>query len=88
MKFPVQVLYEGYRKLIRHPKYRWLVIAGSLVYLVSPIDISPDVVPIVGWIDDGVVMTLLLTEVSSLLLDRVKTKKAGKTAQNVENTDK
>ena len=39
----------------------------TLVYLFSPIDISPDVFPIVGWIDDGILITLLIAEVSQLL---------------------
>jgi hypothetical protein len=51
------------------------MIAGSLVYLLSPLDISPDVFPVLGWIDDGVVVTLLATEVSQLLLERRKLQK-------------
>lgn len=69
-KFFVQPLYNLFRKLIRNPKYRWLVLAGSLIYLISPLDISPDVFPIVGWLDDGVIVTLLVSEVSQILLDR------------------
>jgi len=40
-----------------------------MVYLFSPLDISPDVFPIIGWIDDGIVLTLLTTELSRLVLD-------------------
>jgi uncharacterized membrane protein YkvA (DUF1232 family) len=72
-----QVLYDNYRKLIRESKYRWLIILGSALYILSPIDISPDFLPIVGWIDDGVVLTLLMTEVSAILLEKVKAKKDG-----------
>ncbi|MDY7023499.1 MAG: hypothetical protein SWJ54_19450, partial [Cyanobacteriota bacterium] len=31
-----------------------------------------DFIPIVGWIDDGIVATLFVTEVSQLLLERLK----------------
>ncbi len=79
-----QVIYDTYRKLIRESKYRWLIILGSAIYILSPIDISPDFLPIVGWIDDGVVMTLLLTEVSAILMDKVKARKEG---TNVTETD-
>ncbi|MEM6521455.1 MAG: DUF1232 domain-containing protein [Cyanobacteria bacterium P01_C01_bin.70] len=58
------------RNLLRNSKYRWLVILGSLVYLVSPLDISPDVFPIVGWIDDGLLATLVATELTQIVLDR------------------
>jgi uncharacterized membrane protein YkvA (DUF1232 family) len=59
-----------YAKIMGHPRYRWVVIIASLVYLLSPLDFSPDVIPILGWIDDGVIATLLATEITQLLLDR------------------
>ena len=37
-----------------------LVAILGLVYLVSPIDLIPDFVPILGWLDDGVVLAALL----------------------------
>lgn len=76
MKFSIESLYNWYRDTIRNPKYRWWIIGGSLLYLLSPLDISPDLFPVIGWIDDGVIATLLVAEVSSLLLDKLK---AGKT---------
>ncbi len=68
MKIPF--LSRIYNGLLKHPRYRWLVMGASLLYLVSPIDFSPDVIPIVGWIDDGVVATLLATGITQVLLDR------------------
>lgn len=62
-------LYDWYRNTLRNPKYRWWLILGSLIYLLSPLDISPDFIPIVGWIDDGVLIGLLVTEVSQMLID-------------------
>lgn len=55
---------------IRNSKYRWLVILGSLVYLVSPLDISPDVFPVIGWIDDGLLATIVLTELTQIAAER------------------
>ncbi|MEO0948934.1 MAG: YkvA family protein [Cyanobacteria bacterium J06641_5] len=55
-------IFRWYRELIRNPKYRIWVILGTLAYLVSPIDISPDVFPIVGQIDDVALLGLLFTE--------------------------
>jgi uncharacterized membrane protein YkvA (DUF1232 family) len=65
----VESFYNWYRSQIAHPKYRWLIILGTVTYLISPIDISPDVFPIIGWIDDGIVLTLLTTELTRLALD-------------------
>jgi uncharacterized membrane protein YkvA (DUF1232 family) len=71
------LMYNWLRNTIRHPKYGWWIIAGSLVYLLSPFDLSPDMLPIVGWIDDGLLATVVVTEVSQLLLDRFKRQKSG-----------
>jgi uncharacterized membrane protein YkvA (DUF1232 family) len=69
----VQAVYEWYRNTIRNPKYRWWIVAGTLLYVLSPIDIAPDFIPIVGQLDDVVLITLLVSEVSQLLIERVKT---------------
>ncbi|MBW4658301.1 MAG: DUF1232 domain-containing protein [Drouetiella hepatica Uher 2000/2452] len=70
MKFLVQPLYNWYRSILRHPKYRWLVILGSFLYLFSPVDLITDMLPVVGWLDDGVIATLLVSEVSQMLLEQ------------------
>lgn len=75
MNFSIESLYKWYRDVIRNPKYRWWVIGGSLLYLISPLDISPDVFPIIGWIDDGIIAGLLVAELSQVLLTRLKGKK-------------
>lgn len=35
-----------------------LLIVLGLIYIISPLDLIPDVVPIVGWLDDLVVLEL------------------------------
>lgn len=86
MTSPVQSVYNWYRSLIANPKYRWWIIAGSLVYLISPIDISPDFIPFIGQLDDAVILTLLVSELSQVLLTRVRTVKERKAAQSAETT--
>lgn len=76
MKIP---FYDWYRNIIRNSKYRWLIILGTVAYLFSPIDILPDFVPLLGQIDDTVVLGLLVAEVSSMLMDRLKAQKSGST---------
>jgi len=48
---------------------------GTLFYLVSPIDIAPDFIPVVGQIDDVFLLTLLVTEVSGLVIEGWKARK-------------
>ena len=33
----------------------------ALIYVLLPVDISPDVVPVIGWIDDVVAVLLAVT---------------------------
>lgn len=75
MKLFNQVIHKFLRNSLRHPKFRWIFIAASLLYLISPLDISPDVFPVIGWLDDGMVVTLLATEVSQFLIERRKARK-------------
>ncbi|MGD1928172.1 MAG: YkvA family protein [Leptolyngbyaceae cyanobacterium] len=63
-----QSFYTWYKQTMRHPKYRWLLIGGTLVYLISPIDIAPDFIPVIGWIDDAAIATLLVAELSQVFL--------------------
>jgi uncharacterized membrane protein YkvA (DUF1232 family) len=74
MKIPIQSLYGFYRSAIRNTRYRWWIILGTLVYLLSPIDISPDVFPIVGEIDDFILVTLMVSEVSQLVFERFRSR--------------
>ncbi|MBD2327592.1 MAG: hypothetical protein B0A82_13160 [Alkalinema sp. CACIAM 70d] len=79
--FSLESIYNWYRNLVANPKYRWWVIGGTMLYLLSPIDIAPDFLPFIGQIDDAVVITLLATEMAQLLKDRaakVKQQKAEK----------
>jgi uncharacterized membrane protein YkvA (DUF1232 family) len=75
MKFSIQAVYGWYRDLIRNPKYRWWVILGTALYFISPFDIAPDFLPIVGQIDDAFILTLLVSEVSQLMIESFKARK-------------
>ncbi len=75
MTFPLQSVYKWYRETLSHPKYRWWMIAGTLFYLLNPFDLLPDVIPVIGQIDDAILVTLLATEVTQILRDRLQAKK-------------
>ena len=83
----VEAFYTWYRNALRHPKYRWLIILGTATYLLSPIDISPDIFPIIGWLDDGILATLLVTELSSLAMDYLKGKDNSASDEPVANDE-
>lgn len=77
MKFFRQFIHRFIRTNILKSKFRWAFILGSLLYLVSPLDISPDVFPVIGWLDDGLLVTLIASELSQFLIERRQTQKSG-----------
>ncbi|HEY9695680.1 MAG TPA: YkvA family protein [Trichocoleus sp.] len=82
-RFLTQTLQNWLRNLIRHPQYRWFVILGALLYVVSPVDISPDAFPVLGWLDDGAIVALLVAEVSQVAIEHIKSRKDKHIASNV-----
>ncbi|MBN8747598.1 Uncharacterised protein [Xylophilus ampelinus] len=44
----------------RTPGAAKLTVLLAVLYVLSPVDLIPDVVPLLGWLDDGVVALLLL----------------------------
>ena|SRR5919202_4684897 len=83
--FSIQSIYNWYRNTIRNPKYRWWMVLGSLLYIFSPIDIAPDFIPVIGQIDDVLVLTILVSEVSQLLIEGVKARKGQDVVSDTEN---
>ncbi len=89
MKIPIQSLYGFYRNAVRNPRYRWWIVLGTLIYLLSPFDISPDFLPILGEVDDFVLVSMLLTEVSSLAFEKFKSRGSnGLETENDPTTEK
>jgi uncharacterized membrane protein YkvA (DUF1232 family) len=86
MTSPLSSLYDWYRNAIRHPKYRWLVMLGTVIYLISPIDIAPDFIPIIGQIDDVMLAGLLFTELSQMVIAKLQARKEDSTSTNTTNT--
>lgn len=63
----MRYLFQGYRRLLTHPRYGLWVLLGSLLYLVSPIDLSPDLIPLLGQIDDVALIVLMVSAASQWL---------------------
>ena len=52
-------------------KYKWNIWIGAiiaLIYVLIPFDISPDAVPVLGWIDD--LVAILLAIANGILFGR------------------
>lgn len=53
-----------------------LSIVASIVYGASPLDLITDVIPLVGWVDDALIVPLLLFIGISALVKRHRAAKA------------
>jgi uncharacterized membrane protein YkvA (DUF1232 family) len=50
------------------------MLIGMVIYVISPIDLIPDAIPILGWLDDLALITLILPLLLKLLPEEVLTK--------------
>ena len=51
----------------RVPALNKLIIPGILIYVLSPIDLVPDFIPVLGWLDDLVIVPLGLVAVRAMI---------------------
>jgi len=66
----------------RIPVQNRLMLGGLLIYLLTPVDIIPDWIPILGWIDDAFVTVIVLDYIfnsadSELILEHYPWNKRG-----------
>ncbi|MEB3831039.1 YkvA family protein [Phormidium sp. CCY1219] len=88
MKLPIQAITNLYRNALRNPKYRWGVILATLIYLISPIDIAPDLIPLLGQIDDIALLLLFLTSITEAIAQWMDNQKRDREASGTSpNTD-
>jgi uncharacterized membrane protein YkvA (DUF1232 family) len=87
MKFPLESVYSWYRNTLRNPQYRWWIVGGTLVYLLSPFDILPDFFPIIGEIDDIAIVTLLFAEISQIVVEHLKQRQADSNVSETQGTE-
>lgn len=76
-------------RALRHPQSPgWLKLgtAGLVLYLISPVDLIPDVVPVLGVIDDMVILPLALRWMLGRLPAQVRADIATDTAQAPQRT--
>ncbi|NJN22631.1 MAG: DUF1232 domain-containing protein [Leptolyngbya sp. RL_3_1] len=88
MGFPVRFLLDGYRRLLTHPRYGIWVLLASFAYLLSPIDLFPDLVPLLGQIDDVALIMLMVSAGTQWLTQRMAPAATEETGTNTGPTDR
>ena len=57
------------------PKWAIPVIIGAVIYVVSPLDAVPDIIPVAGWLDDGAVVTAAIGALGTVIASYLDYKK-------------
>lgn len=77
-----------YRALMAHPETpglaRWLM-GGALAYLLSPVDLIPDWIPVLGYLDDLLIVPGLIYAALAIIPPSVKKECREKTANHTAN---
>lgn len=55
---------DTFSKKYKMDKWNLSVIIGTIVYVISPLDAIPDLVPILGWIDDVTIIGYAVAKLS------------------------
>ncbi|MDP1732724.1 MAG: YkvA family protein [Devosia sp.] len=56
------------------------------LYLVSPIDLIPDVVPLLGWLDDMIVIPMLVSWIFRMLPQRAPVRTRTEASKQIDGT--
>jgi len=71
------------KALLARPGVQLLIFMFTVLYVVSPIDVIPDVMPLIGWMDDAAVF---LAQLASFVI-YLKHKRREYAAKNSRSTD-
>lgn len=62
------------------PRYIKALLLAALFYGISPVDLIPDAIPVVGWIDDAIIVPAAIGAILKLLPVQVRRESEAKAA--------
>ena len=62
------MLKDAWRGNYKMKLYTYLLMILALVYTISPIDLLPDFIPVIGWVDDGILLYLVFLQLKKELV--------------------
>lgn len=70
----LEMLKDSWSGTYKLNKVSLAIIAGALLYVASPLDVIPDFIPIIGWIDDITIVAYAMTKLKGVIEDYKKFK--------------
>ena len=69
---------EDFKLLLRMVKDYWAgnfdiktkdlaIMAGAIIYVISPLDAIPDIIPVLGWVDDIAIVGIAIKSLSDVI---------------------
>nr|WP_154324730.1 YkvA family protein [Pantoea sp. 201603H] len=83
-RFKTQLMTMWYA--CRHPEtplYIKLLMAVIVMYVISPVDIIPDVIPVIGWLDDAIIVPIGVGLLLKLLPEEVRLQGEARRENNI-----
>ncbi|RWR02673.1 hypothetical protein ED28_06730 [[Pantoea] beijingensis] len=83
-RFKTQLMTMWYA--CRHPAtplYIKVLMAVIVMYVISPVDIIPDVIPVIGWLDDAIIVPIGVGLLLKLLPEEVRLQGEARRENNI-----
>ncbi|WP_297596076.1 YkvA family protein [uncultured Cetobacterium sp.] len=80
----VNLIKDTKNKKYRLEKKHFLILTGAIVYVISPIDAVSDLIPGLGWVDDGILISYVARSYSDVLRDYKEFIKNNKLKEKLE----
>ena len=69
------------RQLVASPLAQFVLFAFTVIYVLSPVDVIPDIIPVIGWLDD---LAVFITQISAFIM-YVREKRQNAAARQQQN---
>ncbi len=53
------------KSLVASPVAQFVLFVFTIIYVLSPVDVIPDILPVIGWLDD---LAVFITQISAMVM--------------------
>ncbi|MGX1752736.1 YkvA family protein [Sphingobacterium sp. NPDC055346] len=64
LKLLISMIKDTFSGRYKMNKWNMSIIVGTIVYVISPIDAIPDIIPVLGWLDDASIVGFAISKLA------------------------